>query len=39
LREGAQLYIECMLEHGDSIPNDHIDTIDGVAGEIVAIAV
>ena len=39
LRQGAQLYIECMLEHGDPIPNEHIDPTGDVAGETVAIAV
>ncbi len=39
LRQGAQLYIECMLEHGDPIPSEHIDPTGDVAGETVAIAV
>ena len=38
LRQGAAAFVECMVEHGDPIPDDDIEAGSRAVGEMVSVA-
>ena len=39
LRKAAEMFVECMLERGDPIPDDNVDSTSNVAEGILKVAV